>query len=121
MLSFSGAVMWNMNLVFILHLPVMMIWWSFAKLQYLEHVKTCHYHSHCDHKLSDKCSLCSRERLRISSLNTDRQESTLTLMMALLKQTLKCAQIIIPLLLLLLLSGDVETNPGPGKISYIQA
>ncbi len=108
-----------MILVMILHMPMMMIWWSFAKLQYREHTQTCHYHYHCNHGLSDKCSLCSRHhqlRSSLSNTHTERQEPTATLMLALLKQILKCAQIFVPVLLILL-CGDVETNPGPGEFS----
>ena len=107
-----GMVLWNLCLTVFLHVPMMVIWWRFAKLQYTEHALSCHYHYHCNHGHSDNCSLCHCRLLQWPAITrVGRQQATVTLLLALFLQTLKCVRIFIPIFLILL-SGDVETNPG---------
>ena len=105
----GAAVLWDMKLMALLHLPMMVIWGILARQQYREHTSSCHHHYHCSHGSKDNCSLCKR---RHQQRRAETQASTLILMLAVLVQILKCVRIFIPLLLILL-SGDVETNPGP--------
>ena len=107
-----GIVVWTMNIVIFLNFWLMMIWWKYANLEYAEHVKSCHFHQHSSHGLNDSCSLCSRHQQL--HLFTRSPESTVTLVLALLRKTLKFIQVLF-LVFLILLAGDVETNPGPGK------
>ena len=109
---FVGMIMWTMNIVIFLNFWLMMIWWKYANLEYAEHVKSCHFHQHSSHGLNDSCSLCSRHQQL--HLFTRSPESTVTLVLALLRKTLKFIQVLF-LVFLILLAGDVETNPGPGK------
>ena len=107
--------MWTMNMVIFLNFWLMMIWWKYANLEYAEHVESCHFHQHSSHGRNDNCSLCSRHQQLLSShLSNLNHKSTVTLVLALLRKTLKCIQVMF-LVLLILLAGDVETNPGPGK------
>ena len=116
---FVGVVMWTMNMVIFLNFWLMMIWWNYANLEHAEHVKSCYFHQHSSHGRNDNCSLCSRHQQLLSShLFTHTHESTITVVLSLLRKTLKCIQILF-LVFLILLAGDVEINPGPGKKTVV--
>jgi len=85
--------------------------WAFANNNYIEHFLACHfrYGAH-------SCSLCSNYHCHgdsvISLLKSRAVVAFITIL--LLKPDLPTIHLIIALLLILL-SGDVEINPGPSK------
>ena len=102
------AVVWNMGLLMFMNLPVMVTLGCFAWSQYTEHARCCHYHHHYRQCRRTNCSFCIHHGLRENVFKTTSMK-----IIALFVQILKSARIF-TLLFLILLAGDVETNPGPG-------
>ena len=116
---YPDIVVWNFNLLMFVGTLLVVNLWCFAQSQYTEHMQSCHYHSHHDHCHKPTCSFCLHHGLRQSLVKKrwSYWTSLASSMVSLLLQLLKCVRIFIPLLLILL-SGDVETNPGPGQSMY---
>ena len=110
-----------------LNFAVMLLWWRFAKDQSLEHSKSRHYNSkYC----YNDCYMCSHNWLRKGTIVTCwKDEIPTTMVVPPLKQ--KCCQKRVVIYItpnvngpprvirqLLILAGDVETNPGPGNPPY---
>ena len=99
----------NVKMVILLNFPLMVMLWALARFHSLDHSSS--YHHHDKH---DKCSLCqhfSSSKGRSLSL-TGRLVLSAIVMVLLLKLVLKYSRVVVPLVLILL-CGDVETNPGP--------
>lgn len=109
-----GVVSWDLNSLVLLGLPVMKMFLLLAQTQYEEHSSLYHSNS------KRNCSLCSHYEIKEHRCHANSQISRLELLitmiviLASLKLAAKCSRFCAPILLLLL-CGDVETNPGPGK------
>ena len=112
--------------VMYLNFPLVLFWWIFADQQSKEQSKSRHYNSkHC----YDNCAMCSHHLLRNGTVQTQYWEDSIPVTMVVLPLKGKCShkrviKYIIPrsqdpprvIHQLLMLAGDVETNPGPGMI-----
>ena len=111
--------------VMYLTFPVALFWRYFAVEQSKEQSKSRHYSSkHC----YDNCIMCSHHLLRNGTVQTRDWKDNVPVTMLVLPLKQKCShkrviKYIIPKVSgpprvihqLLMLAGDVETNPGPGN------
>ena len=118
----AGPVLFDLYLTICLHFAVMFYWWRFAKNESQEHSKSRHYNSkYC----YSNCYMCSHRWLRSTTTTTVtcwKDEVPITMVVPPLKH--KCCHMRVVNYIvdgsarvtrqLLLLAGDVETNPGPG-------
>ena len=120
------SVLYDLYVMIGLNFAITLFLWRFAKNESREHSKSRHYNSkYC----YDDCYMCSHRWLRSSIVTTVtcwQDEVPVTMVVPPLKH--KCCHMrvvnyIIPnvngpprvIRQLLLLAGDVETNPGPGN------
>jgi len=104
-------VWWNFLVMMSMSIPIMWFMWALANDNAIQHFLACHFEYG-----ARSCSFCSHYHFNseycISQLK--KQAIMIKSMMVLLKPLFERGGLIIPLLLILL-SGDVELNPGPGK------
>ena len=99
--------MGNVCVLVCLSLFLMGMLWRMAKFHWLDHSSS--YHHNTKH---DKCSLCSHYSSRKGCGLTLTGRLLVIAVIMLQKPVLKSFRVVIPLILILL-AGDVETNPGP--------
>ena len=121
-MSIIGSALANLNLALYLNTPLMVFWWRFAVLMSEEDSHSRYYKSKmrfCP------CSMCSHSLLRNGCVMTRHSKSGVPVTMVVQPLKHKCCRrrrvkFIVHsrdsrrvISLLLMLAGDVETNPGP--------
>ena len=106
---YTDVIFWNTFLVVLLNFPLMILTQVLAWPHHMDHASS--YHHGNQHA---KCSLCRHWSTGQGHTLSLREGLVISvLVMALLfKSSVKCVRVALPLMLILL-SGDVETNPGP--------